>query len=129
MVVMVRPDAGSRFRIQLPDDERKVRLAGLPLGYSVKSMTYGATDLLKDPMKAADGSAELHILLSTDPAAHPAKVSGRITGLDTSRGSLRVSLNGVTAVSQFDAAMDASGAFSFSDIPQGAYFVSVCGRC
>jgi len=124
VTTVVKPDANGTFTIKLPMDERRVRLSGLPMGYELKSLTYGATDLLKQPLKIQD-TAQLRVTVSTDPRLPSGSLRGRVIGLDPDRGSVRLALNGVTSFSVFETAVSSNGSFSFSDLPQGAYALSL----
>src|SRR5262249_1351357 len=96
MLVRVQPERNGTFRVKLPTDERRVRINGLPIGYVVKVMTYGAADLLTQPLNLTE-ALELHIALSVDPDVKPGSVKGRVIGLDPNHGSVQIVLNGVTA--------------------------------
>jgi len=54
------------FKVILPESEHKVSL-NVP-GYSVRTLTYGSTDLLRDPLKiSSTESQELHVTLTPLP--------------------------------------------------------------
>jgi hypothetical protein len=126
MSALVRPDRDGTFKIKLPMDERRITLRGLPLGYEVKTLTYGSTDLLKLPLRVLEtDSAELHVGLATNPSIPFGTVKGRVTGLDPELRSARLVLNGAAAFSTFEAPVNPDGSFSFSKIPQGMYTPSI----
>jgi hypothetical protein len=129
MTVVVRPDADGTFKAKLPEDERRVRVNGLPLGYDVKSMTYDSTDLLEQPMKITEssGTTELKVALAVDAAVPWGSVRGRVTGLDPNAGSVTLALNGATTFSSFETSVSADGSFNFPRIPQGTYIPSLKG--
>src|SRR5688572_18211601 len=56
LATAIRPDGG--FRFPLIEGDHQISLGNLPPGLSVKSITYGATDLLNAPLKL-DGITEL----------------------------------------------------------------------
>ena len=56
LATAIRPDGG--FRFPLIEGEYRISMGKLPAGFVVKSMVYGATDLLGGPLKL-DGSGEL----------------------------------------------------------------------
>src|SRR5688572_22469256 len=128
MVVVIKPEVDGTTKINLPIDERTVRVRGLPLGYDVKSLSYGSTDLMKRPLNiAASMSSELRITLAVDPEVPSGSVRGRVTGLDPESGSVRLVLNGVTAFAQYEVAVNADGSFNFPRLPQGTYIPALEG--
>jgi hypothetical protein len=46
------------FRLPLAEGEYRISLRGIPAGFSLKSLAYGSTDLLQEPLRL-DGTAEL----------------------------------------------------------------------
>jgi len=66
------------FKVILPESEHKVSLS-VP-GFSVRSLTYGSTDLLRDPLKISSAvSQELHVTVVPLPNAVPPS-SGVVLG-------------------------------------------------
>ncbi|HET9943197.1 MAG TPA: hypothetical protein VFR05_07650 [Terriglobia bacterium] len=45
--------SGSSFTAELPAGEYTVSIANLPEGYAVRSIIYGASDLLREPLRVA----------------------------------------------------------------------------
>ena len=45
MSVAVKPDRDGIFKVNLPEDERRIYVDGLPIGYSLQSIAYGSTVL------------------------------------------------------------------------------------
>jgi hypothetical protein len=128
MTVVIRPEPDGTARIKLPENERRVRLTGLPLGYDVRSLTYGSVDLLKGSLKLAEAApSELRIALALDPAFPSGSLRGRIRGLDPEKGSVQLILNGATAFARFEAAVNSDGSFNFPKLPQGTYIPSLEG--
>jgi hypothetical protein len=125
--VLVKPERGA-FLAKLPMDERRVSVSGLPIGYVVKSVRYGATDVLRQPLKITkDDVQELQLTLDSDPALPSKSVRGRVTGLAANQNDVRLVLNGASAFSNFETAVGADGSFSFSKIPQGSYVPTLIG--
>jgi hypothetical protein len=63
----ISPDG--RFQIPIPDGQTSLSVEGLPPGYTVKSMTFGPTDLLKERLDATSGGTlmpEIVITLAVD---------------------------------------------------------------
>jgi hypothetical protein len=56
--------ADGRLDWIVSEDEQSLVLNGLPAGYTVKSMTYGAVDLLKSPLKLDPAAAPAEILIT-----------------------------------------------------------------
>jgi hypothetical protein len=61
-----------------------ISISRLPLGYYLKSMTYGTVDLTKGPLNNSTGGQFDVVLTKTPPAGSPPhrKVGGRVLGLD-----------------------------------------------
>jgi len=120
--VVVKPERAGVFKATLPADERRVRIDGFPIGYIVKAVTYGATNLLSSPMKLTDDdSLEIKVQFALDPAVPSGSVRGHVAGVDALRNSVQLVLNGVTSFSSFETSLDPDGSFAFSKIPQGTY--------
>ena len=128
MMVVVRPEPDGTFKAKLPEDERRLTISTLPLGYSVKSLTYGSANLLEQPLRIAGAAvAEIQVRLAADPAVSFGSVRGRVAGLDPDKGGVRIILNGVSTFSTFEATLNADGSFNFPRIPQGTYMPSLEG--
>jgi hypothetical protein len=89
-------------------------------------MTYGTSDLLTQPLNVTEPS-ELRITLSLNADVKPGSVNGHVIGLNPNHGSVQIVLSGVTAFSSFESNVDSFGSFNFSDVPQGAYVLSLQG--
>jgi len=113
------------FSLGLPEGQHRISLGNIPTGYSLKSMTYGSTNLLIDPLKieGADASKELTVTFAIDPATNWFKVSGRIVGLAPQAGvsgQARVTLGG-GASGPVEAAANPDGSFEFPRVAPGSY--------
>jgi len=74
---VAQPDG--TFKVILPEAEHRVTLT-VP-GYSVRFLTYGSTDLLRDPLKISNGqSQELNVTLVPSPTGGSAGVVGGVPG-------------------------------------------------
>jgi len=120
----ITPQVDGGFRVALPNGERRVGApTGLPAGYSVKSIMYGSTDLLKDTLKVAAGdSAELVITLATSGATQFYSVSGKVTGLPAAatRGATIV-LQGSAIGAGHETPLKPDGSFTFDKLFPGSY--------
>jgi hypothetical protein len=125
---LIEPGVDGAFKALLPVDERRLRISGLPLGYIVKSLRFGTADLLKDNLNLSrQAGTHIEVQFAIDPAASFVSIEGRVTGLDTERGGVRLVLNGAAAHSTFETTVDSSGFFRFLKIPQGPYVPSLTG--
>ena len=136
---LVKPDSSGRFRLKLPEDERQVSFDSLPLGYIVKSVMFGLTDLRAcvqgapprcsfPPLKIAGSTAtDLEVTFAQDPAIPFGKISGRVTGLNSESTDVRLVLSDATTFSTFEQTIGAGGVFDFSSLPQGPYVPSLAG--
>jgi hypothetical protein len=74
-VAVAEPDG--KFRVMMPQGERRVTLSAP--GFTVRSLKYGETDLLKDPLKlSSSDSSELRVELGA--AGIPGGVIGGVPG-------------------------------------------------
>jgi len=127
----INPQPDGSFRVTVMEGERQVGIAaGLPTGYTLKSMTYGTTDLLKNPLKvAASDTAELRVTL-TAPNLGPVRVSGTLTGVDDSvftRGPVTATLSGANTIGTLTVPIAADRSFQFPEVFPGSYSVRVTG--
>jgi hypothetical protein len=134
---LIKPDSSGRFLVQLPEDERQVRFESLPLGYIVKSVMFGISDLRAcvngapprctfPPLKIAGSTGtDLEVIFAHDPAIPFGKISGRVTGLNSESTDVRLVLSDATTFSTFEQTIGAGGFFEFSSLPQGPYVPSL----
>jgi hypothetical protein len=124
----INPLPDGTFKVVAPEEERSVGApSGLPVGYAIKSMMYGTTDLKSSSLKVlATDTAELRITLS-GPGVKAVRVSGKVSGLDASvfaQGPVSVTLN-ASAFMPLKASVAASGDFDFPEVFAGQYTASV----
>jgi hypothetical protein len=115
----LEPDGS--FTIGLPEGERRISIVPgtVPPGYKIASLTYGTTDLLKDPLRIAAGdNAELRVTFDASTIA-AVKVSGRVTDLLNTQG-VRVVLTH-QLLGSVEAPVSADGSFAFSNVMPGSY--------
>src|SRR5262245_48313120 len=112
-------DTGS-FGILLPSGGRRIVLnpLSLPPGYTVKSLTYGATDLLREPLTVFESdSSELEVTFATAPGSWFG-VSGRVTGIDPSARRYRITMSGRRPL---ETMVQPDGSFAFAKVFRGSY--------
>jgi hypothetical protein len=129
--VNVVADRTGRISVVLPEVESRIGIpsSALPAGYTVKSMTYGSTDLLRSPLKISPSDTdELHVTFAAAPNAS-FKVSGNVVGFDKVRSASRnwnARITG-TPLTQFGAAdtvlapVRPDGSFEFPGLWPGDY--------
>jgi hypothetical protein len=115
---VITPGPG-QFGILLPEGERRVSLtSSFPMGYSIKSLTYGSLDLLRNPMKiAGTDSSELVLTFAAEPYSW-VKVSGRVTGIDLSARKYRLAMTGLQPK---EVQLQPDGSFEFTDVLRGSH--------
>src|SRR5262249_10276099 len=109
------------FRIALPEGERQLSVVAgtIPPGYKLTSLTYGTTDLMKNPIRITSAdTAELRVILDAT-AMTPVKVSGRVADLLTAQGVRVVLANSVFG--SVEAPISPDGSFAFSKVLPGTY--------
>jgi hypothetical protein len=115
------PQQDGSFSISLPEGERQITIVtgSLPRGYSLASFTYGATDLLKDPLRVElTDNAELRVTFNAAGVTR-VNVSGRVTGLLTTTGVRVVLMSQV--LPSIESPVGADGSFSFTGVIAGNY--------
>ena len=127
----ISPQPDGTFRVTLPEGERRAGPQNqLPAGYTLKTMTYGATDLLTTPMKISTSDvAELRLTVST-PNHTPVKVSGKASGIDATaaaRGPVNVIMNAPGYAGSLQTPVSADGSFEFAEVFPGNYAARVTG--
>jgi len=120
--VPANPGADGLFKVTLPDGERRITIvpASIPAGYVVESFTYGATDLLKNPVLIALNDSSAFAITIDATQVRPRNISGKVTGLLTTQG-VRVVLQGGNLGTGVESPITPDGSFAFSDILPGNY--------
>jgi hypothetical protein len=129
--ISINPQPDGSFTVSILEGARQVGVANnLPAGYTLKSLTYGTTDILKNPMKVAIAdTAELRVTLTT-PDLAPVHVSGKLTGVDDmifARGPINATLNGTAFIASLTAPVRPDRSFEFPDVFPGSYSLRVAG--
>jgi len=63
----VQPNMGRSFKLRLKEGEYAISVSSVPAGFQVQSVSYGPTDLLKEPLKL-DGLGLWEIVVRLTPA-------------------------------------------------------------
>jgi hypothetical protein len=109
------------FKITLPEGDYRFGVQELPNGYYTKSVTYGAVDLLTQPLRLGGApAADVLVTLSTRVPAPWRKVSGRLTGFP-STATATVQLSGNRE--NFHTRSRTDGTFEFPEVLPGQYRV------
>jgi len=127
----IDPKPDGSFTISVLEGTRQVGVPNnLPAGYTLKSMTYGTTDVLKNPMKVAmSDTAELRVTLTT-PNLAPVHVGGRLTGVDDAifaRGAVTATMRGIGNIASLTTPVRPDRSFEFPEVFPGTYSVRVAG--
>lgn len=127
-ILTLNAQANGTFRLILPEGERQVSIPQLPLGYALKSLSYGDADLRRTPLRLgpADAAEELRITLERTTASTGVAVRGRVTGLASGIRNLRVSLSGNFPLPE-EVPVSDDGSFTFLQIPPGVYSARLIG--
>jgi hypothetical protein len=116
-----------------------VRLDGLlPVGYFLKSLSSGSTNLLAEPLRVtASGAPDIQLTLTDQPpgGSPVRRVSGRVTGVPSDLLPASLGLVILTAQDTEDAgaarssqtSVGANGVFEFARVPRGRYRLEVIG--
>ena len=124
------------FKISFPEGRYPVTVqlpnTGGTSPYSVKSFTYGSTDLTKDPLSVSTAdSDELILTFSPPPSTGWSKVTGRVIGLATAGtaapNSITVSLTSPAFATPLTATIGADGSFEFPRVYSGNYQARING--
>jgi hypothetical protein len=111
--------ADGAFGLALFAGEYRVSLSGLPAGYTVRSISYGTTDLMQEPLKVVGSSSqEIRVTLRHAPGF---SVRGRVTGLPA--GSLPPGVAVMTPGAS--TRVNADGTFELRDVPAGSRAITL----
>jgi hypothetical protein len=124
--VALQPDG--TFQAQVPEGEHRVTLRGLLPEYTVKSLTAGAVDLLRSPLKVSVETPSPRISVGLQIMS-PVKVSGRLTGPDvaTALQPTRLIFTNPTTGARIEVPVNNVGEFEFAKIAPGPYTASWTG--
>jgi len=122
---------GATFRIRVLEGENRLVIRNVPTDYSVVSMTYGNTDLLRNPLVPDPANIEgIRILLAPVSPSALHRVRGQVNGLPSFAigPSTKVVLYGA-AVGQrvAETPVRPDGTFEFPGVPSDSYYATVAG--
>jgi formylglycine-generating enzyme required for sulfatase activity len=116
--VQARPE----FSTEMPPGSFVLSAKGLPSGFAIRSMTAGATDLVRQPLTVRSGeTARIAITLGVAGSTPWVKLSGRVTGNLGSAAVRGIQLTGPATPAILTAAVGADGSFEFPQVLPGEY--------
>jgi len=108
----------------IPEGDHRFLATGFPGRYKVVSITYGARDLLREPLRVAgEDATEILATLRLIPQL-TFKVSGRVLGLGTPQGVPARTVTLSAFPIQVDAPISSDGSFEFAKVEKGTYNAS-----
>jgi hypothetical protein len=134
-VVYLTVEQDGSFKTSIPEGRYTVttqvpQYASAP-SYSVKSFSYGSTDLLKESLVIGDAnSSEMRLTFSPLSVNRWVKVSGRVIGMtatSASSGRVTVSLTNPLLAGSVTTNVRADGSFEFPRVYSGNYQTQVSG--
>jgi len=119
------------FKIHVLEDKNRLLLRWVPTDYSILSMTYGDTDLLRNPLVPNSANTEgIRIVLARRSPSDLHKVRGQVDGLPSFAigPNTKVVLYGA-GVGQHvaETPVKSDGTFEFPGVPSDSYFAMVVG--
>jgi hypothetical protein len=117
-------DSDGRFRLELPEGRHRLR-ADTSEGYLVKSIRYGSTDLMREPLKLDSTPDEVVVTLTTLPAVAWTKVAGAVSGRQNIKEPVSVRLSNDRTKHEVEIAPKADGKFEFPKVLPGIYSISL----
>jgi TonB family protein len=120
--------ANGSFRAVLPEGDYRMGWSNLPVGYELRAITSGSTDLLINPLKIVGGESvrPITVALGVGTPLPWSKVSGRFTGLTNLSnmppgGRFSLSLSGGSGLDPLSVMVSADGSFEFERVLAGTY--------
>ena len=116
------PSVDGTFAGMIPEGDHQIHVY-VSNRYAVASITWGSTDLLREPLRVANRDVtEILVTLRTFPRP-TFKVSGRLVNVGTLQGGGRtVTLSGSSV--QLEAPLRSDGSFEFANVENGIYRAS-----
>jgi hypothetical protein len=122
---------GATFKIHVLEGQNRLLLRNVPTDYSVVSMTYGNTDLLRNPLVPDPANTEgIRILLAPVSPRALHRVRGQVDGLPSFAigPNTKVVLYGSgIGLRVAETPLKSDGTFEFPGVPPDSYFATVAG--
>lgn len=119
------------FRLHVLEGENRILLRNVPTEYSIVSMTYGSTDLLRNPLIPDPAITEgIRIVLAPEPPGALRKVRGQVDGLPSFAigPDAKVVLYGAGIGQRVaETTLKSDGTFEYSGVPSDSYYATVTG--
>jgi hypothetical protein len=130
--IMTTPVRGDAFTVSLPEGEQTIALHPTAIasrGFTVKSMTYGPTNLVTNTVKidGLDPNREILVTLVPVVIANPVKITGRVTNISPSFGPVAVRIAGGVRTSPDLITLSEKGEFEIPNLAPGSYTLNVYG--
>jgi hypothetical protein len=125
-------EGGWALAFELPEDDYRISVEGLPLGYRLKSITYRNVDAGFRPFRI-NGSVpgEIVLTLAVTPLSSIPGVNVRGKVLNMARewpaGGRTVRLYSLNTGTSIETPLNADGTFEFPKAPADAYFAGLAG--
>jgi hypothetical protein len=119
------------FKIQALDGENRLVLRNVPANYSIVAMTYGSTDLLRNPLVPDPANTEgIKILLAPEPPGALHRVRGLVEGIPPIAigPNSKIVLYGAGIGQRVaETPLKSDGTFEFPGVPSDSYTATVAG--
>jgi len=130
LVISINTLPDGTFRLQLPEGERSPLSmpVNLPPGYSLKSVFYGSTDLLRSPLKISRSDPQEFVIVVASADAKPVTVSGQVDGLDAAefaKGTVRLLMDSPSYAINHNVIVKSDGTFELMNVYPGTYIAQV----
>jgi hypothetical protein len=117
-------DRTGAFELALATGIYRVTVEGVPLGYTLKALTFGGADVRREVI-AVDPNANPDVIVTLAPASVGTTVSGRMTGIPPAADQRNMAVFLVpdepAGAGPLTSPISADGTFRFQRVPQGRY--------
>jgi hypothetical protein len=116
----------AQFTLEATEGDHEVKVAGLPKGYSVASVTYGSTDVLAERLRIAADEKPRDLVVRLKVSSPPpwVRVRGRLTRAGQPASAprpTRITLTGIDIQDRFEATVRPDGSYEFPRVLPGKY--------
>jgi len=112
--------AGSTFTSDVDSGLYRVTASGIPTGFTIRSMTSGAANLVQQPFLANEGAAPIAIALGVPGSPPWVRAAGRITG-GLAASAKSVTMSGTSTSGVLSAGVKPDRSFEFPAVLPGIY--------